>query len=36
MQRIPYQMLVDSVMPQPLSMMSLMPCTVSVWGSSLT
>ena len=36
MQRITYQMLVDSVMPQPRSMMSLMPCTVSVCGSSLT
>ena len=35
-QRITYQMLVDSVMPQPRSMMSLMPCTVSVCGSSLT
>ena len=38
MQRITitYQMLVDSVMPQPRSMISLMPCTVSVCGSSLT
>ena len=32
---MPYQILLDCVMPQPLNMMSLMPWTASVWGNIL-
>ena len=34
--RSPHQMVLVSPTPQPRSMMSLMACTVMVWGSSLT
>ena len=32
---MPYQILFDWEIPQPLSMMSLIPCTASVWGNIL-
>ena len=31
----PYQMLLDSMIPHPLSMISLIPCTASVCGTTL-
>ena len=32
---MPYQILLDWARPQPLNMMSLIPCTASVWGNIL-